>query len=155
VLECDIRIWDEIIATLSDTHDKDVFNYLMKFLATLVHGDCTNDTFQIWTGTGANGTGLTKTILTKAFGNYLYEPAQTVFANRAVSRTCLGNQQDSEATRQEAIYDLGVRGREAVHDKLRVGILKQYASHDTIQVRKLYLEVSEFDVQTKYRDYVY
>ncbi len=91
MLECDIRIWDEIIATLSDTHDKDVFNYLMKFLATLVHGDCTNDTFQIWTGTGANGTGLTKTILTKAFGNYLYEPAQTVFANRAVSRTCLSN----------------------------------------------------------------
>ncbi len=50
----------------------------MHFLATSVTGARPKDTFHIWTGTGANGKGITKTLLEAAFGDggngYYYEP---------------------------------------------------------------------------------
>jgi phage/plasmid-associated DNA primase len=143
VEECDKTVQAKIVAALEGMHDPEVFKYLMKTLATSVDGDRPNDIFMIWTGTGANGKGLTKTICSKAFGDYFYDPGQTVFANRAVSGSCLS----SELTKLKGKRICMTSECEAVNDKLRVGVLKHCTGHDKIQARGLYQEASEFKVQ--------
>jgi hypothetical protein len=78
---CDKTIQAEIVATLQGMHvDENIFDFIMQTLATSVVGHRPRDKFQIWTGSGANGKGLTKTITAKAFGEYYYEPVQAIYS---------------------------------------------------------------------------
>jgi len=92
MLNFDKAIQTKIVNALKLIHDDDVFEYVMRTLATTVHGNRPNDKFEIWTRTGANGKGLTKAIFDKAFGDYYYEPGQTMFANRTVKGDCLSSE---------------------------------------------------------------
>ncbi len=66
---CDKTIQDEIVVVLKGMHDEDeVFTFIVQTLDNSFVGHRLRDKFQIWTGNGANGKGLTKTIITKAFG---------------------------------------------------------------------------------------
>jgi phage/plasmid-associated DNA primase len=123
-------------------HNPEVFEYIVNTLATFVHGDRPNDMFQIWTGTGANGKDLAKTIFAKAFGDYFKELGQAVFANRAISGSYLSN----ESAKLKGKIICMTSECEAVNDKLRVGIRMQCTCHDKIQARGLYQEASEFKV---------
>ena len=84
VLEYTILVQNIIIAALKDIHDPEVFEYIMKILATSVHGDRRNDKFQIWTGTGANGKGLTRPFLTRSLANIFTSPGK--LSSRAALR---------------------------------------------------------------------
>jgi hypothetical protein len=98
----------------------------MKTLATSIHEDRPKNKFQTWAQTGANGKGLTKTIFYKAFGEYFYEPGQTVFANRIMGGSCISK----ELAKLKSMRICMTSECEAINDKLRVGILKKCACHD-------------------------
>ena len=85
-VQIDQEVNNEIITALESMHEsEDVLWYVLNVLATSVVGVRETDRFQIWTGTGANGKGPTKNLCVAAFGDYYYEPASTLFADRAVS----------------------------------------------------------------------
>ena len=76
-----------VLSALASLHEsEEVYRYVMYFLATSVIGDRPKNTFLIWTGTGANGKGITKTLMAVAFGagdtGYYYEPDAGLFAQR-------------------------------------------------------------------------
>jgi len=93
----------------------------VKTLATSFHGDRPNDKFMTSIGTGANGKGMIKTFFSKAFGDYFYEPGQAIFANRAVSRSCLSN----ELAKLKGKRICMTSECKAFNDKLCVGVLKK------------------------------
>jgi hypothetical protein len=128
VEECNITVQAKIVAALKGMYDPEVFKYRVNALATFVHGDRPNDKFMIWTRPGANGKGLTKTICAKAFGGYFYEPGQVVFANRAVSGSCISN----ELAKLKGKIICMTYECETVNNTLRVDILKQCTGHDKI-----------------------
>eukprot|EP00873_Tetraselmis_striata_P020412 jgi/Tetstr1/440676/TSEL_028985.t1 len=118
---------------------EEVLWYVINTLATSVVGNRPNDRFQIWSGTGANGKGLTKNLVASAFGEYYYEPSAGLFAIRSISGNVLSSELAKLKGRRICIASEAEPG-----DKLRAGLLKQCTGHDLIQARDLYKSASEF-----------
>eukprot|EP00873_Tetraselmis_striata_P027955 jgi/Tetstr1/448219/TSEL_035507.t1 len=130
----------EINDALEAMHEsKEVLWYVLHSLATSVVGNRPNDRFQIWSGTGANGKGLTKNLVASAFGEYYYEPSAGLFATRSVSGSVLSSELAKLKGKRICIASEAEPG-----DKLRSGLLKQCTGHDLIQARDLYKSASEF-----------
>jgi len=53
--------------------DKDVREYILSYIASCYYGYREDETFTIWTGTGANGKTILQNMIEKAFGDY-YKP---------------------------------------------------------------------------------
>jgi P4 family phage/plasmid primase-like protien len=141
IIECDPVILDEIKMVLGSMHEQVVLDFLLRFLATSVVGDRRLDCFQVWSGTGANGKGLIKLLACMAFGDYAYEPDQTLFSSRSVSGSCLS----SELALMKGKRLIITSEAEASKDnKLRVGLLKKCTGHDKIQARDLYASAATF-----------
>jgi P4 family phage/plasmid primase-like protien len=117
----------------------DACRYLLHFLSTSVVGKRPKDCFQIWTGTGANGKGLTKNLAAAALGEYYYEPSSALFAHRSVSGSCLSSELAKLKGKRLCISSEAEPG-----DQLRIGLLKQCTGHDLVQARDLYKSASEF-----------
>ena len=127
-------IKQEILVALESMHQSnEVFQYVLKWLATSVVGVRPDDRFQIWTGTGSNGKGLTKTLVGVAFGDYYYEPDSSIFATRSISGSVLSPELAELKGKRVCLTSEGESG-----DKLRCGTLKQCTGHDNIQARGLY-----------------
>ena len=133
-VQIDEKINKEILTALENMHEsEDVPWYVLNVLATSVVGVRETDRFQIWTGTGANGKGLTKNLCAAAFGDYYYEPASTLFTDRSVSGSCLSSELAKLRGKRLCITSEAEPG-----DKLRLGLLKQCTGQDMIQARDLY-----------------
>eukprot|EP00873_Tetraselmis_striata_P009643 jgi/Tetstr1/429907/TSEL_019772.t1 len=133
-------IGGEIFNSIESMHESgDVLWYVLKNLATSVVGNRPNDRFQIWSGTGANGKGLTKNLVGSAFGDYYYEPTAGLFASRSVSGSVLSSELAKLKGKRICIASEAEPG-----DKLRAGLLKQCTGHDLIQARDLYKSATEF-----------
>ena len=132
-----------IQSTFDEIHQsKEVRDYVLNNIATSIVGIRERDRFQIWTGTGANGKGLTKNLAGSAFGEYYYEPASTLFADRSVTGSCLSSELAKLKGKRLCISSEAEPG-----DKLRAGLLKQCTGHDLIQARDIYKSASEFRCQ--------
>ena len=93
VENCDKTIQAGILETIESMHvNPEVYNFIIHTLATSIVGYRPRDKFQIWTGGGDNGKGLTKTIVVAAFGEYFYEPGQAMFSSRGVTATYLSGE---------------------------------------------------------------
>ena len=139
-VQYDQEINGKITEALENMHaSRDSLTYVLNVLATSVVGIRETDRFQIWTGTGANGKGLTKNLCAAAFGSYYYEPAITLFTDRSVSGSCLSSELAKLRGKRLCITSEAEPG-----DKLRPGLLKQCTGHDLIQARDLYKSASEF-----------
>jgi phage/plasmid-associated DNA primase len=79
--------------------------------------------------------------MAKAFGQYYYEPGQTLFSNRGVTGTCLSSEMAKLAGKRVCMTS---ETEAAADNKLRVGLLKQCTGYDLIQARDIYCTASEF-----------
>ncbi len=143
VQSCDQDMLEEILFSFASFHESDeVFRYVMKFLATSVTGDRPKDTFHIWSGPGANGKSISKTLMAYAFGKggtgYYYEPDACLFAQRSVSGSCLNSALAKLKGKRICMPSEGESG-----DKLRAGLIKNVTGHDRIQARDIYKSASE------------
>eukprot|EP00873_Tetraselmis_striata_P039780 jgi/Tetstr1/460044/TSEL_005364.t1 len=130
----------EIIDAIETMHASDeVLWYVLQTLATSVVGDRPNDRFQIWSGTGGNGKGLVKNLVSSALGQYYYEPTAGLFATRSVTGSVLSSELAKLKGKRICIASEAEPG-----DTLRAGLLKQCTGHDLIQARDLYKSASEF-----------
>jgi phage/plasmid-associated DNA primase len=146
VENCDKTIQAGILETIEGMHvDPEVYNFIIQTLATSVVGYRPRDKFQIWTGGGGNGKGLTKTIVDAAFGEYFYEPGQAMFSSRGVTATCLSSELAKLAGKRICMTSESEKNQDpSKPNMLRSGLLKQRAGHDKIQARDLWCSVSEF-----------
>jgi P4 family phage/plasmid primase-like protien len=138
-LEANDGLTEEIMEAIGNMHQPDELSYMINTLATSVVGDRPNDVFHIWSGTGANGKGLTKNLVATTFGEYYYEPSAGLFATRSVSGSVLSSELAKLKGRRVVIASEAESG-----DKLRAGLLKQCSGHDLIQARDLYKTADEF-----------
>eukprot|EP00873_Tetraselmis_striata_P021731 jgi/Tetstr1/441995/TSEL_003145.t1 len=133
-------IGQEIIDAIETMHASDeVLWYVLQTLATSVVGDRPNDRFQIWSGTGGNGKGLVKNLVSSALGQYYYEPTAGLFATRSVTGSVLSSELAKLKGKRVCIASEAEPG-----DTLRAGLLKQCTGHDLIHARDLYKSASEF-----------
>ena len=131
---------DLIMHSLGEMHESpEVFDYVLNVLATSVVGARPVDRFSIWTGTCANGKGLTKNLCATALGEYYYEPSATVFSDRAVSSSCLSSELAKLRSKRLCITSEAEPGA-----KLRAGLLKQCSGHDLVQARDMWQSAGEF-----------
>jgi hypothetical protein len=142
VENCNKAFQEEIVNALYSMHAKDVADYIMQTLATSVVGYRKRQKFQVWTGSGANGKGLTKNVVQAAFGKYYYEPDSKMFTNISVSGSSGPN---SELAKLEGKRIVMTSETEQVpNNKLKIGLLKNCTGNDMIQARCLYRKAGEF-----------
>lgn len=129
-----------ILKSLASMHESpEVLDYILRFLATTVVGWRPNDTYQIWTGAGRNGKGITKNLCAVTFGDYFYEPDSTIFSARGISGNCLS----PELAKMKA-KRLVMPSESEAGDSLRTGLVKRLTGKDLIQARCLYATPVEF-----------
>jgi P4 family phage/plasmid primase-like protien len=138
-LEADNTCEEEIMSALGDMHGEAERRYILNTLAISVVGERKNHIFHIWSGSGANGKGLTKNLAGSAFGEYYYEPSSSIFCERSVTGTVLSSELAKMKGKRLVITSEAEPG-----DKLRPGLLKQCAGNDSIQARDLYEKAGEF-----------
>jgi phage/plasmid-associated DNA primase len=120
---------DEIIDAVESMHEsKEVLWYVLKNIATsVVGGSRPNDGFQIWSGTGANGKGLTKNLFASAFGDCDYKPSAGLFASRSVSGRVLNSELAKLEGKRSCIASEAEPG-----DTIQAGLMKQCTGQDLI-----------------------
>jgi hypothetical protein len=97
---------------------------MVNTLATSVVGDHLNDVFHIWSGTGANGKGLTNNLVATSFGEYYYEPSACLFASQSISGLVPSSELAKLKGKRVVIASEAEPG-----DKHRYGVLKQCSGH--------------------------
>jgi phage/plasmid-associated DNA primase len=114
------KICDDIInAVESMQQSEEALWYVLNNIATSVVGNRPNDRFQTWSGSAANGKGLTKNLVASVFGDYYYEPSAGLFASRSVSGRVLSSELAKRKGKRICVASEAEPG-----DKLRAGLLK-------------------------------
>ena len=122
--------------------DENLRKYMWEHAASIIIGRNTNQTFQIYTGSGANGKSMFVDLMNAILGEYSQGLDIAVFTQKRASA--------GKATPEIA----SLAGARFVHmeepskgDKINEGILKQYTGNDLIKARQLYGDPFEFRPQ--------
>ena len=122
--------------------DEGMVNYVMKTIATCLHGDRKFERFYVWTGNGRNGKGLMSEIIKAAFGDYY----------KSIPHECLTKTADKKGSANPEIA--ACKGKRFVQsqepeaeDKLQVGIIKEFTGNDDISARMLHKNPITFKPQ--------
>ena len=92
----------------------------MHNLSLAVVGERKKDRYTMWTGSGGNKKGITKSTADAAFGEYCYEPEVGIFSNRSASGLCLSSELSSLKGKR-----LCITSKCESKDSLRAGLIKQ------------------------------
>jgi len=129
------------IRTLFETEEEikssdcfgDLTCYILKTIATCLHGTKKFEQFYVWTGNGGNGKGLLSELIKRAFGDYYH----------SIPHSCLTKVQDKKDAPNPPIAK--AKGKRFVQasepeaeDKLQAGIVKEYSGGDEITARDMY-----------------
>ena len=124
--------------------EDDVYEYIMKVLASCLDGKIRDEKFHIWTGTGANGKSTIIDLFNKSFGDYAGGlPVSLLTQKRAASGAA-----NPELAKTKGKRFICMQEPEE-QDKIRVGLMKELTGGDTIQARELYKAPFEFKPQFK------
>jgi P4 family phage/plasmid primase-like protien len=113
--------------------NKPMVDYLLTTLGYGLHGNKTQEFFQVWTGTGGNGKGLLTSLLQCALGEYYYEPDSKIYTT---------SKQTSSGANPE-IY--AIKGKRVIVSQeidasaqIKNGFIKSLTGNDKLQGRELY-----------------
>jgi P4 family phage/plasmid primase-like protien len=124
----------EIQAVLmSIWEDADVVDYVLKVMASNLHGRKKWEEFYVWTGRGGNGKGLITEIVKRAYGDYFHP----------IPHDCLTKRSDKKDAPNPPIAQ--AKGKRFVQaqepeadDKLQIGTIKELTGGDEITARALF-----------------
>jgi len=107
--------------------------YVLKTLASCLHGTKKFEKFYVWTGSGGNGKGLVSELIKRAFGDYYH----------SIPHSCLTKVQDKKDAPNPPIAK--AKGKRFVQasepeaeDKLQAGVVKEMSGGDEITARDMY-----------------
>ena len=122
----------------------DVRKYMWEHLASCLIGTNENQTFNIYTGSGANGKSKLVDLMTKCLGDYKGTVPLTLITQK---RTSIGSTSDEIA--QLKGTRMAVMQEPSKGDKINEGIMKEITGGDPIQGRALYKNSITFIPQFK------
>jgi P4 family phage/plasmid primase-like protien len=137
---------DEEVLKILETifPQRDVLDYMMRFLASCLRGGNRDKIFCVWTGPGDNGKSFFVTLTERMFGEYAIKAPTSLLTGKR------GN--SSSATPELALLD----GKRITfvqepdgNDKLNVGMMKELTGNDRIYVRGLYQGGKNVSISTK------
>jgi P4 family phage/plasmid primase-like protien len=113
--------------------DDDMVSYILRIIASQLHGTKKFEEFYVWTGRGGNGKGLLSTLLEKTLGDYFH----------SIPSTCITKPSDKKDAPNPPIAK--AKGKRFVQaqepeadDKLQIGTIKELTGGDLITARQLY-----------------
>ena len=121
-----------------------VRKYMWEHLASCLIGTNENQTFNIYTGSGANGKSKLVDLMTKCLGDYKGTVPLTLITQK---RTSIGSTSDEIA--QLKGTRMAVMQEPSKGDKINEGIMKEITGGDPIQGRALYKNTITFIPQFK------
>jgi P4 family phage/plasmid primase-like protien len=124
--------------------DESVRDYLVRFLASGLHGVIKTELFHFFTGSGSNGKSVLINLLERALGDYAAKlPVSLLTQRRAAS-----NAANSEVARLKG-RRFAIMQEPSEREVLNVGLMKELTGGDRIQARALYREPFEFQPMMK------
>ena len=129
---------EEAFKRLSDIlysiwEDAEILSYVLKTMATCLHGVRKFERFYVWTGRGGNGKSLLGDLTKRAFGDYF----------SSIPHSCLTKTSDKKDATNSSIATIkGKRFIQATEpeseDKLQVGTIKELTGGEEVIARQLY-----------------
>lgn len=119
-------------------------NYMWEHLASCLVGTNDNQTFNIYTGSGANGKSKLVDLMTKSLGSYKETVPITLITGK---RNNIGSTSSEIVNLKGARY--AVIQEPSKNEQLNEGIMKEITGGDPIQGRALYKDVVTFTPQFK------
>jgi len=120
----------------------DLTCFVLKTIATCLHGTKKYEKFYVWTGNGGNGKGLLSELIKRAFGDYYH----------SIPHSCLTKVQDKKDAPNPPIAK--AKGKRFVQasepeaeDKLQAGVVKEYSGGDESTARDMYCSTITFRPQ--------
>jgi P4 family phage/plasmid primase-like protien len=124
--------------------ENDLRKYMWEHLASVLVGTNENQTFNIYTGTGANGKSIMVELMSKCLGSYKATVPITLITQ---NRPSIGN------TSSEVVQLMGTRyavmQEPSKGDKINEGIMKEITGGDPLQARALFKDTVTFTPQFK------
>ena len=124
---------------MSIWEDKEVVDYVLRVIASNLHGRKKYEEFYVWTGKGGNGKGLISELIKRAYGDYWHP----------IPSDCLTKQNDKRDAPNPPIANAKskrfVQAQEPEGEtRLQVGFIKELTGGDEITARALYANPVKF-----------
>lgn len=119
--------------------DQDVERYVLKLIASFLHGSSGDQKFHIWTGSGSNGKSCLMDLIETTFGDYSIKLPVTVLTHRRGGSSSATPEIAKTKGRRFASFQEPEKD-----DKIHVGYMKELSGGDTIMARGLYGDPVEF-----------
>jgi len=133
LLQC-IRSCFETTAAIEESEDiGNLTLYVLKTIASCLHGTKKWEQFYVWTGSGGNGKGMISDLVKRAMGDYYH----------SIPHSCLTKIQDKKDAPNPAMAK--AKGKRFVQasepeaeDKLQCGVIKELSGGDDVTARDMY-----------------
>lgn len=140
-----IQYVNEVECILKDIFPTpDVYNYVLRFLGSLLIPRNKDKLFMVWSGTGDNGKSILMRLIELALGEYSVKlPTSTITGKRVGS---------SSATPDMALIErklVAFLQEPSNTERINIGIVKELTGNDTIYVRGLYEKGRNMSVLAK------
>ena len=138
-------VYQEIAAFFEQIQtDRGVREYLLRFLASCLHGNTREERFHVFTGTGSNGKSICVDLFEKALGDYACKvPVTLLTQKRAASNAATSEVARCKGRRFVCLQEPGN------DEVLNIGLMKELTGGDRIMARSLYKEPIEFKPMMK------
>jgi P4 family phage/plasmid primase-like protien len=118
--------------------------YVMRLLASFLHGNIREERFHVWTGSGSNGKSKCLELFEKAYGEYCCTlPIALLTQKRTASNSASPELSRARCKRFACLQEPGE------NEKLNIGLMKEMTGGDKLYARGLYREGGEFKPQFK------
>jgi P4 family phage/plasmid primase-like protien len=118
--------------------------YVLRLLASFLHGNIREERFHVWTGVGSNGKSKCLELFEKAFGEYCCTlPIALLTQKRTASNSASPELARAKSKRFACLQEPGE------NERLNIGLMKEMTGGDKLYARGLYREGSEFKPQFK------
>ena len=123
---------------------KDVREYVLTLMASMLDGNNKEEKFYIWTGHGSNGKSKCIELLEKVLGDYACTFNISLLTNKRVGSSQTNSELVRAKGRRFAVLQEPEEG-----EKMNAGFMKELSGNDKIIARGLYKESIEFKPQFK------
>jgi P4 family phage/plasmid primase-like protien len=121
-----------------------VREYVLRLLASFLHGDIREERFHVWTGSGSNGKSRLIELYQKAFGEYCCTlPISLLTQKRGASSSATPELSRARSKRFACLQEPGE------NERLNIGLMKEMTGGDKLYARGLYQQGGEFKPQFK------
>lgn len=121
-----------------------VREYVMRLLASFLHGGHREERFHVWTGSGSNGKSKCLDLFQQSFGEYCCTlPIALLTQKRGASNAASPELSRAKCKRFASLQEPGE------NERLNIGLMKEMTGGDKLYARGLYREGTEFKPQFK------